>query len=65
MIVIKYKANDSGGIDSVELNYNNDAVYVNNDLDDSYESVEDYLAESGNLYDSLVECALAVEARGK
>lgn len=64
-IVVKYRRNDYGGIDVVELNYSADEVYTNGELEDSYESVEEYLNDSKRLYNSLLKCAMAVEKTDK
>lgn len=57
-IEYRYEPNEYGGIDVIELNYRNDIVYINGELADDYESVDEYLAAyGGSLYDNIVECA--------
>lgn len=62
--VIKFRPDDYGGIEAVELNYSSDDVYIRGVLADDYEGIEDFLKYNRKkLYNSVIGCALAMERK--
>lgn len=60
--ITKFRADGYGGIETVELNYPNDCVYIRGDLADDYEDIEEFLEYNRRkLYDSIVECAESIK----
>ena len=56
-----YILDNFGGISVVEIDYAQDCVWVNGDLYDHYETIDEFLNDY-DLYDSLLEAAEAAES---